>query len=187
MAVLETFFCGEYAQSGFVDRGHGDSLMSMTRNRPYDRLALVSACVIAGTLTTVILAWALAVWRAPLVDYQAAMQVDLAGVQRVSRIGERTIIERGRGWPRIEVETGVPLAAMSRPFDQRLPIRPVMPGFLIDVIWWSVLWLLTMMAVLSLRGKVRGRRDLCPRCAYDCSALTTCPECGYAIRKRARG
>jgi hypothetical protein len=65
-----------------------------------------------------------------------------------------------------------------------LPLRPILPGFLYNVIAYTTLsWLLMTLPVM-LRRSLRARRGLCPRCGYQRANLARCPECGDAIRAR---
>jgi len=47
---------------------------------------------------------------------------------------------------------------------------------------WCALWFLVAAFAVHLRNRVRDRRGLCRRCAYNLSGLRTakCPECGHS-------
>ncbi len=69
-----------------------------------------------------------------------------------------------------------------------LPLRPIWRGLLIDSLLFAVPWLLFIsLATLTthaLRTRLRHRRGLCPRCAYNLRGLplnSPCPECGGAL------
>ena len=62
------------------------------------------------------------------------------------------------------------------------PYRPLWPGFAINTVFYSfVLWLL-FAAPFALRRRLRVKRGLCPKCAYDLRGHSVigdvCPECG---------
>jgi len=63
-----------------------------------------------------------------------------------------------------------------------LPIRPIWPGFLINVLTFSVSSLALLMAPGMVRVlRSRGREYACPNCGYELSATPQgrpCPECG---------
>jgi hypothetical protein len=60
----------------------------------------------------------------------------------------------------------------------RIPIAPIWTGWLIDVAFWSVLWLLFGSALQTLIHRLRSRRNRCRSCGYLLKDLTYCPECG---------
>ncbi len=97
------------------------------------------------------------------------------------------------------VEAGLPLRGLSTaaPFGmdeplvvgpwhegvelggKRYPIRPLWPGFAIDVVFWSALPWVSIVVFRVVRKRRRIRRGLCPRCKYEVGALERCPECGW--------
>ncbi len=65
-----------------------------------------------------------------------------------------------------------------------LPLRPIWPGFAINTVFYAgMLWVL-LAAPFALRRRLRIKRGLCPKCAYDLrgrgsgGAASACPECG---------
>lgn len=73
---------------------------------------------------------------------------------------------------------GVPLDAVGLT-NRRLPIRPVWTGFFIDWLFWSFIFLTTVIAWRALRTRRRRRTSRCVWCAYHIDGSPTrCPECG---------
>jgi hypothetical protein len=63
---------------------------------------------------------------------------------------------------------------------QALPYGPIWPGFAINTVFYAaILWGLFAVP-FALRRRLRVKRGLCPKCAYDLrgSDSTACPECG---------
>ena len=87
-----------------------------------------------------------------------------------------------------------------------LPLRPILPGFIINTVFYAVIWFGVFFGVAALRRFVRRKRGRCVKCGYDLrgqrsavsdqredgdpnSALTSdlrsltsgigCPECGW--------
>ncbi|MCZ6834533.1 MAG: hypothetical protein O7G85_02050 [Planctomycetota bacterium] len=61
-----------------------------------------------------------------------------------------------------------------------IPIRPLWPGFVVNVIFYAIpLWLLSRLPMV-LRRMLRRWRGLCENCAYDFRGTDhdACPECG---------
>jgi hypothetical protein len=61
-----------------------------------------------------------------------------------------------------------------------LPVRPIWPGFAIDIALFTMAWLASFVVVTTVRSTARRRRGRCPRCGYDLRHLerAACPECG---------
>ncbi len=66
-------------------------------------------------------------------------------------------------------------------YKQRLiPVRPILPGFLINTLFYAaILWLLTL-GSFTARRLIRRKRGLCIKCGYDLRGAEheVCPECG---------
>ncbi len=59
-----------------------------------------------------------------------------------------------------------------------LPGDPVWTGFTLNTLLYASILFLATGGVRKLKQHRRFSRGLCPRCAYDLTGLTTCPECG---------
>ena len=66
--------------------------------------------------------------------------------------------------------------------DMRLALRPVWPGFAINLIFYAIVIALVVSgarhALSDARVLLRRRRGRCVTCGYDLSDLEVCPECG---------
>lgn len=72
------------------------------------------------------------------------------------------------------------------PYDARLlPLRPALPGFVVNAMVWTVAWIILITPLTRWRGARRARRGLCPDCKYDLRGCASdrCPECGRSIAK----
>lgn len=121
----------------------------------------------------------------------------------VSNTGTDTILYTGSECHVVIIESGWPLYALRQAVlwqnglssEKRwgfrwstsafpLPLRPMWPGFLLNVISFSVIPWLMFRALFALRCRSRRRRGLCIGCAYDRRSVPTrspCPECGRPI------
>lgn len=86
------------------------------------------------------------------------------------------------------VEWGITASFLTHSGDQWvLPLRPVWPGFIMNVIVYTVAWimLMTMMkgSYVVVSGYFRLSRGRCARCGYMLVNVRSdvCPECGVAI------
>ncbi|MCH8823743.1 MAG: hypothetical protein IH984_09580 [Planctomycetes bacterium] len=64
-----------------------------------------------------------------------------------------------------------------------LPIRPIIPGFVANMLLYAAtLWLL-LVAPWQLRRTIRRKRGLCIQCGYDLRGTDhiVCPECGTKL------
>lgn len=85
------------------------------------------------------------------------------------------------------VRGGVQLPRDASFNPRALPLTPVWPGFVGNVVCYGVAWVLVSMVVLRLRDSHRARRHLCRACRYPTDALPAgapCPECGTPLRAR---
>ncbi len=63
-----------------------------------------------------------------------------------------------------------------------LPCRPLWPGFMANSAFYATVWFLVLGGRRSVCTWLRGRRGLCPVCAYDLRATPgACPECGWRV------
>ena len=67
-----------------------------------------------------------------------------------------------------------------------LPLRPILPGFAINTIFYAaILWIL-MLGPVTARRMIRRKRGRCIKCGYDLRGTSggggeVCPECGATI------
>ncbi len=89
--------------------------------------------------------------------------------------GQWEIVE---GW---YLEDGIPWVARRTII---LPLAPVWTGFAVNTVFYAaVLWLL-ISSPFALRGFLRLRRGLCPKCAYPMGESSVCSECGITLPRR---
>jgi len=66
-------------------------------------------------------------------------------------------------------------------FRGRLPIDPVLPGFLLNTLFYAAILALPL-GFFPIRRRLRARRGRCPGCGYDRTGFSDlaapCPECG---------
>ena len=100
---------------------------------------------------------------------------------------------RKRHYPRIEAPTPEcpiggffelsPRMQYDGPDTRWIPYFPLWPGLIGNaLVWGSVIWVV-LFGVRLARQRLRIRRGLCVRCAYDRRGISTaapCPECGTA-------
>ena len=81
------------------------------------------------------------------------------------------------------IPTGLtwPTYAVSPPFDRALPLRPILPGFIINALFYAAIWFGVFFGVGALRRFVRRKRGRCVKCSYDLRTQFDkgCPECGW--------
>lgn len=65
----------------------------------------------------------------------------------------------------------------------KLPLIPRWPAFLANTALYTLL-AFTLLPFLNPRRRLS--RNLCPRCRYPTSGLTTCPECGTPVGSHTR-
>lgn len=68
------------------------------------------------------------------------------------------------------------------PFSARvIPLQPIPVGIVVNTLFWGVLWFTFVVAARRIRGRLRGSRGRCHRCAYDLQGKLErgCPECGW--------
>ena len=78
-----------------------------------------------------------------------------------------------------------PDADWFEPPRDRLPLRPILPGFVINTIFYAIVVaaiLALPLSVFPMRRYLRARRGRCAKCGYDrtglAEATVPCPECG---------
>ncbi len=94
---------------------------------------------------------------------------------------------------RIQLIEGKPLLGYRRsnrvwtPIVARVfPLRPLPLGFAINTLFYAALLWPLICVPLALRGLLRLRRGLCPKCAYPMGESAVCTECGRALACRRR-
>lgn len=65
-----------------------------------------------------------------------------------------------------------------------IPLHPVWPGFLVDVLFFGSLAAIPIFAVPPVRRRNRRRRGLCEACGYGPLVSGACAECGAAASWR---
>ncbi len=82
-------------------------------------------------------------------------------------------------------ENGIPIPLSfprfmpeNTPYFGNLPIRPDLPGFLFNCLFYGGLLFAARAIAQRLRRAIRRRRGQCAACGYDITNLMTCPECG---------
>jgi len=79
--------------------------------------------------------------------------------------------------------------------DRTLPLRPILPGFLVNTLFYAATWFCIFFGVAALRRAIRRGRGRCVKCGYDLRGQRTsdeaterrsdggvrigCPECGW--------
>ncbi len=64
--------------------------------------------------------------------------------------------------------------------ERVIPLYPILPGLLLDVLFYGAAWWFLGSSIRLLLRRSRRRRRRCPQCGYDISgtAHARCPECG---------
>jgi hypothetical protein len=63
-------------------------------------------------------------------------------------------------------------------YGRRLPAIPIWNGLIINLLFWSVFWIIPGVVCRTVRTHRRKRRGLCIACGYAVEDLEICPECG---------
>jgi len=83
------------------------------------------------------------------------------------------------------VHGGVQLTRDKDFTPRALPLKPVWPGFAVNVVAWGGAWWLAMAALVVGRRVIRRRANRCVACGYPRRGLPTdfpCPECGQPLK-----
>ena len=72
------------------------------------------------------------------------------------------------------------------PVPKALPLRPILPGFAINTLFYAAIVWLVFAGPFALRRWRRIKRGLCPACAYPVGASDTCTECGKPVKRKVR-
>jgi len=62
-----------------------------------------------------------------------------------------------------------------------IPLRPILPGFIINTLFYAAIWFAILFAPGMIRRALRRRRGRCVKCGYDLRGEINngCPECGW--------
>jgi hypothetical protein len=77
--------------------------------------------------------------------------------------------------------SGIPVSAGSAAFAPRLPLVPLLPGFVYDMLLFGAALWVPLAGFLHFRARaLRVRQGHCRHCDYDLRGITggVCPECG---------
>lgn len=195
--------------------------------------ARLLVCLILGAVTTVGVAWLLAMYS---VRWQQPVPVDVRGTdmplvlrsfgrlhmsefhsnrsdERIRSFGGYSLTgtdTREYGWPALAMKSrvqfyfeergiasgwdlpkselaqrGFPTTRlpnwMGASTNDRLPIMPVFPAFLVNTLIFAAAWFVMLLAFGASKRARRQRRGLCPTCRYNLRGdfRSGCPECGW--------
>lgn len=67
--------------------------------------------------------------------------------------------------------------------ERVIPLYPILPGLLLDMLFYAAAWWFLGSSIRQLRRRWRRRRRRCPQCSYDISGTdhARCPECGEEL------
>ncbi len=65
-----------------------------------------------------------------------------------------------------------------------LPLRPVLPGFIVNTLFYTALVFAPVVGARVVRRHRRAKRGRCIACGYELADLTACPECGVPSSPR---
>ena len=164
-----------------VDLEHPESFKWWTTHAPDGFVNRVAVVMLSSPITG-----ASIVIAATDIDDTAIISQSMArlrtGWPMRSMEGARWQNEDGVSLYRGEVEFGGDSRANVRIF----PLRPFLPGFVFNTLFYAgILWLL-LPGPFVLRRFLRVRRGLCPKCAYPIGASALCTECGNEMPQRVR-
>ena len=69
--------------------------------------------------------------------------------------------------------------------ENRLPLRLIWHGFLINILFYAALLWLPIRGPFALRRIIRRHRGLCPSCGYPAGDSEVCSECGRPVTVQA--
>jgi hypothetical protein len=148
------------------------------------QLALVLIC---GLIINVAVAWGGAVMES---TGEVRSGLGLAAIPMGSTHGP-ILLQAGLPWRSLEgqlqsdhggVVKGIVSVQLQRNNHVHLPCIPVWPGFVLNVLLYSMVVGLISFATSRSRQILRRRRNLCPACAYPCGTNQVCTECGQSLR-----
>ncbi len=120
--------------------------------------------------------------------------------------GPSQIVQVDQGWPlrslrgarlydpsgrtlESQIELRVPSLTIPRAVRfLGLNLRPIIPGFIVNTLFYAAMLGLLIQGFISARRCSRIRRNLCPTCSYPAGTARVCSECGRALpSKRTTG
>lgn len=133
----------------------------------------------------------------------SSRQIEFGGRRGAPREGD--VFIRSAGWPARALRSAIVVDSTTSPVrapglhggipapasmcvrhprilmpNRGLPVVPVWPGFVIDVVLYGGLFWVIAAVPANVRRRGRRLRGECLRCGYDLSGLDACPECGQA-------
>ncbi len=63
----------------------------------------------------------------------------------------------------------------------RIPITPIWTGVAVNIVFWSIFWILAACGWRWMSTYKRRKLGLCLRCGYEVEDLVICPECGVEV------
>lgn len=84
------------------------------------------------------------------------------------------------------IRIGQPFASRTIVSDRLLPFRPIWSGVIIDVLFYTIVWVLIFALVRTLLRYRRQTKGQCPECGYQLYGAPNkpCPECGTITKSR---
>ena len=130
------------------------------------RLLIVALFLLAGAVVNVALAWGFVTWTVIALNSRANPQFSFTGTIAV-------------GWP----TEAFGYTWTSNEFPAYSSLRPIWLGLAINTLFYAaLLWL--PFAVRQWIRMWRGKRGLCPACAYPRGESEVCSECGRLLSAR---
>ncbi len=72
----------------------------------------------------------------------------------------------------------------GRQVPYAIPLYPIWTGFAVNTVFYAAILSLLIAGLFALRGFIRTRRGLCPKCGYPMGESAVCTECGKALPNR---
>ncbi|MEQ8770179.1 MAG: hypothetical protein RIB60_06690 [Phycisphaerales bacterium] len=75
--------------------------------------------------------------------------------------------------------------AVMRPQYILVPLTPIWSGLVINTLFYAAVLFVLIHTGRLMRSGWRAGRGGCPSCGYSLAGVDTCPECGWAPKRRA--